>query len=141
MVRSARPLVMMSAPSVCPQRDNRLTLFLSAIVQISPGIACTAIDLVRLARLRASLSGTLWWTLILRDVLVAASGTPHDAIRPAHLFDVIKALLVSRKLYEDFGETDRLGMDSRWHEQTLTQIAVCVKWIILLTSYYPNSNR
>jgi hypothetical protein len=46
------------------------------------------------------------------DLVIAADRATYHAVRPAHLFDVLKALIVSRKPYEDFGEADRLGMDS-----------------------------
>src|ERR1039458_2333410 len=75
------------------------------------------------------------WALVLRrrsphhtlDVLIATGGTAHNAIRPAHLFDVLKALLFRRELYGDFPDVYWLGMDSLWHESTLTQISICVK--------------
>jgi hypothetical protein len=86
-----------------------------------------AIDLARFASLRAALASRSYGALVLCDILVAASGAAHDAIRPAHLADVLKALFVSRKLYEDFAEADRLGMDSLWHEETVTLIHFCVK--------------
>ena len=61
------------------------------------------VGLVRVTGLGAGLADGCSRTLVLCDVLVAAGRAAHDAIRPAHTLDVVKALVVGRKLYEDFG--------------------------------------
>jgi len=40
--------------------------------------------------------------LNLNDLVITADGATNDSIGPAHLFDVVKALIVSREPYEDF---------------------------------------
>lgn len=60
-------------------------------------------------------------------VLIATRRAAHDAIGPAHLFDVLKALFLSRELYEDFADAYRLGMNSLWHGLDVRQNAICVK--------------
>lgn len=40
------------------------------------------------------------------DVLIAACRAAHDAIRPAHLLDVLKALFFRREEYVDIADTD-----------------------------------
>src|SRR4051794_19020279 len=57
--------------------------------------------------LRASLRtalGCAAWALILYDVLIAARRAAHDAVRPAHFFDVLQALLIGAKLFVRFAD-------------------------------------
>jgi len=89
------------------RRELLTAIFIQADVEPS-----AAIGFLGIAGLGARLAGRDRRTFILRDVLVATSRAAHDAIRPAHLADVFEALFVRRKLYEDFGEADRLGMNA-----------------------------
>jgi len=85
----------------------------------------TGFLLAEIEPLAAILGGR--FTLNLDDLVIAAEGAANDSIRPAHVLDVVKALFVSRKLYEDFRNADWLGMDSLCHDPTLARFAICVK--------------
>ena len=61
------------------------------------------------------------------DVLLATGGAAHNAVRPAHLLDVLKTLLFGAKLYRNVRDTYGLRMDSLVHVFILHKQIICVK--------------
>src|ERR1700674_5660144 len=67
-----------------------------------------------------TLLGVVLRTRVLLHILVSASGAAHDTVRPAHLFDVGKALLVSGELLMGFTDVHRIILARRYRSAAVT---------------------